>query len=91
MMQSPSQKNCIPYSSQFPTRLPCTRWDAYDEYLNVNEFATIDQVRMLLEGWPDDGMTNNHRRPHSSLSNLAPCEFGSKDQITDAGMPFKMV
>jgi putative transposase len=48
-----------------------------DECLNVNEFATIDQVRIVLDGWRHD---YNHHRPHGSLGHLTPSEFAIKGQ-----------
>lgn len=46
-----------------------------DEYLNVNEFATLDHVKEILRAWRHD---YNHCRPHGSLGNLTPSEYGRK-------------
>ena len=51
-----------------------------DECLNVNEFATIDQARTVLEAWRHD---YNHHRPHGSLGNLTPSEFANKGQTRE--------
>lgn len=45
-----------------------------DEFLNVNEFITMLDVREKLKAWQDD---YNHRRPHGSLGNLTPSEFAT--------------
>ena len=51
-----------------------------DEFLNVNEFATLDEARAVLQAWRHD---YNHHRPHGSLGRLTPAEFAVKCQITD--------
>ena len=43
-----------------------------DEFLNVNEFVTMHDVREKMKSWQDD---YNHRRPHGSLGPLTPSEF----------------
>lgn len=43
-----------------------------DEFLNVNEFVTMQDAREKLEAWRHD---YNHHRPHSSLGHLTPSEF----------------
>ena len=48
-----------------------------DECLNVNEFATIEEVRTVLEAWRQD---YNHHRPHGSLGQLTPIEFAANGQ-----------
>jgi putative transposase len=50
-----------------------------DECLNVNEFATLDEVRAVRKAWRDD---YNHYRPHGSLGRLTPSEFAAKGQKT---------
>jgi putative transposase len=45
-----------------------------DEFLNVNEFITMHDVREKLKAWQDD---YNHCRPHSSLGHLIPSEFAA--------------
>ncbi len=45
-----------------------------DEFLNVNEFITMLDVREKLKAWQDD---YNHCRPHGSLGNLTPSEFAT--------------
>ena len=45
-----------------------------DEFLNVNEFITMHDVREKLQAWQDD---YNHCRPHSSLGHLTPSEFAT--------------
>ena len=53
-----------------------------DECLNVNEFATLDEVRTVLKAWRHD---YNHCRPHGSLGNLTPSEYGSQRSENDPG------
>ena len=55
-----------------------------DECLNVNEFATLDQVRQVLEAWQHD---YNHHRPHGSLGQLTPIEFATNGQKHDPEAP----
>lgn len=43
-----------------------------DEFLNVNEFVTMHDVREKLKAWQDD---YNHCRPHGSLGNLTPSKY----------------
>ena len=43
-----------------------------DEFLNVNEFITLHDVREKLKAWQED---YNTRRPHGSLCHLTPREF----------------
>jgi len=43
-----------------------------DEFLNVNEFITMHDLRVKLGAWQED---YNHHRPHGSLANLTPSEF----------------
>jgi putative transposase len=55
-----------------------------DECLNVNEFATLENVREVLRSWQHD---YNHHRPHGSLGRLTPSEFAMKGQKTDPEAP----
>ena len=55
-----------------------------DECLNVNEFATLDQVRQVLEAWQHD---YNHHRPHGSLGRLTPIEFATNGQKDEPEAP----
>lgn len=48
-----------------------------DECLNVNEFASLEEVRDRLKAWRTD---YNHRRPHGSLGNLTPSEYAKVGQ-----------
>lgn len=43
-----------------------------DEFLNVNEFITMEDARGKLKAWQHD---YNHCRPHGSLGNLTPSEY----------------
>ena len=45
-----------------------------DEFLNVNEFITMHDVREKLKAWQDD---YNHCRPHGALGHLTPSEFAT--------------
>jgi len=55
-----------------------------DECLNVHEFATLDEVRAVLEDSRDD---YNDLRPHSSLGRLTQSGFAKKGQQTDPEAP----
>lgn len=46
-----------------------------DEFLNVNEFITMQDAREKLKAWQHD---YNHHRPHGSLGHLTPSEFVKK-------------
>lgn len=46
-----------------------------DEFLNVNEFITMQDAREKLKAWQHD---YNHHRPHGSLGHLTPNEFVKK-------------
>lgn len=43
-----------------------------DEFLNVNEFITMEDARQKLKAWQAD---YNDFRPHGSLGNLTPSEY----------------
>lgn len=45
---------------------------ARDELLNIEEFATLGEARVIVEAWR---MEYNTYRPHSSLGGLTPVEF----------------
>lgn len=47
-----------------------------DECLNANIFYSIDDARKTIEAWRED---YNNWRPHSSLGNLTPMEYLSKN------------
>jgi hypothetical protein len=46
-----------------------------DECLNVNEFVMLDDVKTASRAWRHDC---NHCRPHGSLGDLTPSEYGRK-------------
>ena len=48
----------------------------------MDEFATLEQAREVLEMWKHD---NNHQRPHDSLGRLTPNEFDIKGPRFDSG------
>ncbi len=48
---------------------------ARDELLNVEEFGTVVEAQVVIEGWR---MEYNTYRPHSALGGLTPSEFASK-------------
>ncbi len=48
-----------------------------DECPNVNEFASIEHARQVIEAWRRD---YNERRPHGSLGHLTPSEFAKQGQ-----------
>lgn len=43
--------------------------------LDAHIFETLEQVRVITEEWTHD---YNHNRPHDSLNNLPPVEYGAK-------------
>ena len=45
-----------------------------DEFLNVNEFITMHDMREKMAAWQHD---YNHFRPHGSLGHLSPSEFAT--------------
>jgi len=55
-----------------------------DEFLNVNEFITVQDAREKLKAWQHDC---NHHRPHGSLGHLTPRKFVKKrsDQQPESG------
>ncbi len=54
-----------------------------DECLNVNWFFSIEDVREKIEPWRQD---YNENRPHSSLGNISPEEFGAMDRTLETGL-----
>jgi len=48
-----------------------------DECLNVHQFESIADARIIIEGWRVD---YNQHRPHSSLGHLTPDEFVAQRQ-----------
>ncbi len=50
-----------------------------DEYLNVQQFTSLDNARAIIEAWHVD---YNHCRPQSSLGHLNPNEFVIQCQAT---------
>lgn len=56
-----------------------------DEFLNVNEFITMQDACEKLKAWQHD---YNHHRPHSSLGHLTSSEFVKKREVrSTAGKP----
>ena len=52
-----------------------------DECLNVHQFESIADARVIIEAWRVD---YNQRRPHSSLGHLTPDEFVAQRQVIQA-------
>lgn len=73
----PGKPNQNAYVESFNSRLR-------DECLNVNEFRSLEEARVVLRTWRDD---YNHHRPHGSLGKLTPSEFATNGQKTDAEVP----
>lgn len=48
-----------------------------DEWSNVNQFLSLDDARTKIETWRID---YNQHRPHRSLGNLTPSEYGKQRQ-----------
>lgn len=57
------------YAESFQSRLR-------DELLNVEEFASVAEARLLAERWQ---LAYNHHRPHSALGYQTPAEFAEKN------------
>jgi len=55
-----------------------------DEFLNVNEFITMHDVREKLNAWQND---YNHHRPHGSLGHLTRASWSQCGQDTTALSP----
>jgi putative transposase len=55
-----------------------------DKCLKVHEFATLDEVRAVLQTWQGD---YKHHRPHGLLGRLTPSEFAAKGQKSDPEAP----
>ena len=45
-----------------------------DECLNINEFGSLTEARVIIEDWR---VEYNTWRPHSSLGNLTPAEYAA--------------
>ena len=45
-----------------------------DELLNVEEFYSLTEARVVISDWRED---DNTRRPHSSLGMLTPAAFAA--------------
>ena len=48
-----------------------------DECLNVHQFLSLDHAKRVLDAWRRD---DHHKRPHSSLGDLTPCELVAHHQ-----------
>ena len=48
-----------------------------DECLNVHQFLSLDHAKRVIDAWRRD---DNHKRPHSSLGDLTPCELVAHHQ-----------
>jgi putative transposase len=56
-----------------------------DECLNETWFVTLEEARVVLQGWRAE---YNHGRPHSGLDGLTPMEFATSwSTSTQAGQP----
>jgi putative transposase len=49
-----------------------------DECLNETLFTTLTQAKTIIQDWKEG---YNLDRPHSSLGNLTPSEFASKNNL----------
>lgn len=50
-----------------------------DEFLNLNEFASIEDAKRRIENWRQD---YNHHRSYCPLGHLTPNEFAMQGQET---------
>jgi putative transposase len=50
-----------------------------DELLNIEEFGSITEARVIIEDWRNE---YNTYRPHSALGGLAPTEYAAKGRET---------
>ena len=48
---------------------------ARDELLNINEFGSLTEARVVIEDWRTE---YNTWRPHSSLGGLTPAEYAAQ-------------
>ncbi len=55
---------------------------ARDELLNINEFGSLTEARVVIEDWRNE---YNTWRPHSSLGGLTPAEYA--DRCTHRNQP----
>lgn len=63
----PGQPWKNPFAESFNARMR-------DECLNLNEFWSLTQARVVIDDWKDQ---YNHDRPHSSLGYLAPAVYAA--------------
>ena len=55
-----------------------------DELLNVEEFATLLEAQVVVDGWRTE---YNTCRPHSSLGGKTPDEYAKEWTITQPALP----
>lgn len=57
---------------------------ARDELLNIEEFGTLLEARVIIEAWR---VEYNTYRPHSSLGGLTPAEYAEQWTINQPALP----
>lgn len=70
-----SGRHCALTASAGPPNVESFNGRVRDELLNVEEFKTVTQARVLVRDWR---IEYNAYRPHGSLGRLTPVEFRKK-------------
>ena len=55
-----------------------------DELLNIEEFGSITEARVIIEDWRNE---YNTYRPHSALGGLTPAEYAARGRESKENQP----
>jgi putative transposase len=55
-----------------------------DELLNIEEFGSITEARVIIEDWRNE---YNTYRPHSALGGLTPAEYAASGRESQENQP----